>query len=44
MFLGAIILILVLKSALPPEATALAGEILIKVLTLVKTLLSSVSL
>jgi hypothetical protein len=42
-FIGVIILILVLKWALPQEAVDLAGQILIKVLTLVRNLLMQVN-
>ncbi|MFA6995083.1 MAG: hypothetical protein WC249_01590 [Patescibacteria group bacterium] len=43
-FLGIIVMIVVLKWFLPPEAVSLASDILIKVLTLVKDLLAQVNL
>jgi len=42
-FLGVIILILILKWLFPPEASDLAGQILVKVLTLTRDLLASIS-
>lgn len=38
--LGVIVIILVLKWLFPPEASDLAGQILIKVLTLIRDLLA----
>lgn len=43
-FIGALVLILVLKWALPPEAVTLASEILIKILTLIHDLLTQVNI
>ncbi|MFA5886536.1 MAG: hypothetical protein WC863_02005 [Patescibacteria group bacterium] len=42
-FIGIIVLILVLKWALPGEAVTLASEILIKVLTLIHDLLAQIN-
>jgi len=42
-FIGVIVLILVLKWALPKEAVDLASQILIKVLTLIRDLLAQVN-
>jgi hypothetical protein len=43
-FIAVIVIILILKSAVPQEATDLASQILIKVLTLIRDLLAQVSL
>lgn len=43
-FLGIIILIVVLKWALPQEAVALASQILVKILTLIRDLITQVNL
>ena len=43
-FLAMIVLIVVLKWALPPEAVELATQILVKVLTLIRDLLQQVNL
>ncbi len=42
-FIGIIILILILKWALPSEAADLAGQILIKILSLIRDLLLQVN-
>lgn len=41
-FIGVLILLLVLRWAMPPDASALAGEILVKILTIIRDLLTQV--
>jgi len=43
-FIAVIVLIVVLKWALPPESVALASQILIKILTLIRDLLQQVNI
>ncbi|MDD3285579.1 MAG: hypothetical protein PHG95_03015 [Patescibacteria group bacterium] len=38
--IGFLVLIMVLRWAMPPEASALAGEILVKILTIIRDLIS----
>ena len=40
--IGFLVLIMVLRWAMPPEASALAGEILVKILTIIRDLISQV--
>ena len=40
--IGFLVLIMVLRWAMPPEASALAGEILVKILTVSRHLISQV--
>jgi len=42
-FIGFLILILVLRWAMPEEASTLASEILVKILTIIRDLLMQVS-
>lgn len=41
-FIGFLVIILVLRWAMPSEASALAGEILIRILTIIRDLLTQV--
>lgn len=40
--IGFLVLVLVLRWAMPPEASALAGEILVKILTILRDLIMQV--
>ena len=42
--IGFLVLIMVLRWAMPPEASALAGEILVKILTILRDLISQVQM
>lgn len=42
--IGFLVLIMVLRWAIPPEASALAGEILVKILTIIRDLISQVQI
>jgi hypothetical protein len=42
--IGFLVLIMVLRWAMPPEASALAGEILVKILTIIRDLISQVQI
>ncbi|NCN99989.1 hypothetical protein GW920_02595 [Candidatus Falkowbacteria bacterium] len=43
-FIAIIVIILIMKSAVPQEAVALANEILIKILSLIRDLLTQINL
>jgi len=42
--IGFLMLIMVLRWSMPPEASALAGEILVKILTILRDLISQVQM